>query len=259
MFSHPSQPHYHLCLCGFVAPHSSLYHRSSTFMYMCVCMCERETVWPRHLSLHQLASEPTTSQLSLSALHTHIHTYSGNIRWPSHSPDVSYTALQGSPDDMHGLSCGILGLQAKSGLALRAALYFWLKSGRVRFKQYLSCKSDVFTGSDAKLRRQYMHTYKGLKCRMFYGSCGALVIIKMNNSISHCRHKTALFTLKWQSPGAAVVIIKGAQEESASPRREEVRLDSWVNKTSDFNMGDCVCVLLVDRDHSLILTIWLFL
>lgn len=102
-----------LCLCG------------------CLCVCETEgdckgtypcISWP-------LCQPPASCHCQLVT-----HTYSRNIRWPSHSPDVCYSALQGSSDDVFGLSCGILRLQAKHGLTFRTEIYFWLKRGRSNAK-----------------------------------------------------------------------------------------------------------------------------
>ncbi len=70
--------------------------------------------------------------------------------------------------------------------------------------------------------------------------------LKKNNSI-RCFIKwpqnDRCFSFKRESPLAAVVIMTGATEEVRwrrySPRREDVRVDGWANKTSDFNIGDC--------------------
>lgn len=134
---------------------------------VCVCVSGRGRL-PRHLSLHQLASVPATSQLSLSALHTHTHTYtclySRSIHWLSHSPDVCHSALQGSSDDVHGLSCGTLKLQAKHGFTFRTEIYFWLKWGRSNAK--LLCE-----------QRLCMCTNKGPKWLRLYTSITVIIIL----------------------------------------------------------------------------------
>lgn len=61
-----------LSLCGFLAPQLAL---KKLYIYVRVTDRERDCLLPRHLSPHRLASVPTTSQLSPSTLHTHMHTH----------------------------------------------------------------------------------------------------------------------------------------------------------------------------------------
>lgn len=92
MFSCLSQPHRHLCLCGFGRP------RCSQPPLLSACLPVSECVQMRHSSLHQPAAAPLSSQTAERRAES------------SHGRCV----LICSPGwhDMHGLRCSVLGLGA---------------------------------------------------------------------------------------------------------------------------------------------------
>ena len=146
---------------------------------MCVCVCatwerQRGCLLPRHLSLHRLASVPTTSQLSLLALHTlshtHIHTHTHTQQ--KHAPALSLTRCvlhcsPGQPRWYAWIELWYSGTTSQTWFDFKGRGLFWLWRVGVRVTQCLLCTSDVrvqasevLTGSDVRSRSTKHHDIK---------------------------------------------------------------------------------------------------